>query len=619
MAAKKHTKRTRLSGSKLRLAAHELYRDAEIIDKRVPDILRRSPVVNIAYTIRNRVKSPERILNKIGEKRKDPKKWGYGPKDITDAAGIRIITLFQNDIPNVVKSLIELHDRQPQYAEFPFARNGLKEIAVYSNRPDGDPLSIEPKIREIARAAGYENLLQPPTHPETGYSSVHFVVDIDVHESAQTRVPMEIQVRDIFEEAWGEIDHKLRYKPDGTWRQYDDPFVQLWLRNLNALKTHCDGCSQHAWIIKERPLSEAERMHSDEAKQVESPQEAIQFLTDVVDDPKMQRLIHETYGLRARADLSSDRFARKEMFAQTERAFDALIRSTNLYSNQMLANGRTVGFYLTLEKAFCQYSQREPEAVDTAIATYTEMLDKNSNDPVIHYRLASALGLKGERERNPDIVERSIELFQRAQFLIGKSTDIDEKHWIRSAIPRNTGYDKWLQADFLAPNSRMKTKRLALLLDAVNLTKKAHKIALAGSKDREILKAINNLTYYVWQYLKIDPNGVPRKISRSLLERYANAFIKLAPIEFCDDTFRLETICQAFWMLKKYDITLQAASRGMTVFHERALRRSNKSRIQPDELRDLLRDDEKPIFLSFISAYQSHPAGILGAMTVSEG
>ena len=97
---------------------------------------------------------------------------------ITDLMGIRILLLFKEDWLEVHDYLMEMYENVLLEEPFAYVREG-DDTHLYENK-------IE--IRK-----------------EKPYRSVHYVIRAD------KGLAIEIQVRTLYEEAWSEIDHKLRY------------------------------------------------------------------------------------------------------------------------------------------------------------------------------------------------------------------------------------------------------------------------------------------------------------------------------------------------------------------------------------------------------------------------
>ena len=127
----------------------------------------------IEKIIRKTISSPSRIINVSNYL-----------SEITDLIGIRVLHLFKEDwihINNFIKSNWDFKEQPVAYI-----RNGdSKRIIDYYKENDC-------RIEE---------------HPY-GYRSVHYIVKKVFNN---TEYFIEMQVRTIFEEAWGEIDHVIRY------------------------------------------------------------------------------------------------------------------------------------------------------------------------------------------------------------------------------------------------------------------------------------------------------------------------------------------------------------------------------------------------------------------------
>lgn len=131
--------------------------------------------VNIPF----REKEKKSFLKKIDDKNKNK---DYSPKDMTDLAGIRVITLIESDVQKVgelIHSLFNVH--------------------------------LEDSVNKSASLG----------EDKVGYRSVHFVCDIgETRENllewqALKGLCFEIQVRTALEHAWAEIEHDRGYKLGG--------------------------------------------------------------------------------------------------------------------------------------------------------------------------------------------------------------------------------------------------------------------------------------------------------------------------------------------------------------------------------------------------------------------
>ncbi|MCE5219696.1 MAG: RelA/SpoT domain-containing protein [Clostridium sp.] len=152
----------------------------------IANILRSQEMV---HSVKSRIKEPDRLIEKVIRKTTD-RKSKYGDEfeftvdnyknEINDLIGIRVIHIFKDQWQ-------EIHE---------FISKTWKVIEITANVRDGDNIEVfETQSIEVRSKA-------------SGYRSVHYLVEF--YPTSQ-KVIAEIQVRTIFEEGYGEIDHRLRY------------------------------------------------------------------------------------------------------------------------------------------------------------------------------------------------------------------------------------------------------------------------------------------------------------------------------------------------------------------------------------------------------------------------
>lgn len=125
--------------------------------------------------VSSRIKKPESIMNKM-EKRGYPFTYQEMIENINDIAGIRIICPLKKDVFSVkdlIKKIPGIHI--------------LKEKDYVTN----------PK--------------------ESGYSSYHMILEVPVTLSQNMiYVKVELQIRTLAMDFWANLEHKIKYKPEGT-------------------------------------------------------------------------------------------------------------------------------------------------------------------------------------------------------------------------------------------------------------------------------------------------------------------------------------------------------------------------------------------------------------------
>lgn len=144
--------------------------------------------LDLVHSVRFRTKDPEHLIEKIIRKNRANNDYHPTLKNyrelVTDLIGIRVLHLFKED-------WLSIH-------EF-IAEQWLLMDHVIANIREGDS--------EAVVNSYMNNECEVSVHP-AGYRSVHYLIKI---ETEFENFIAEVQVRTIFEEAWSEIDHKIRY------------------------------------------------------------------------------------------------------------------------------------------------------------------------------------------------------------------------------------------------------------------------------------------------------------------------------------------------------------------------------------------------------------------------
>lgn len=141
------------------------------------------------HSVKSRIKAPERLIEKIVRKT-DDRKARYGKDfkftvdnykdEINDLIGIRVIHIFKEQWRDIHEFIIKTWN----------------------------VIEITANVREGDNTKDFEELNIEVRSRASGYRSVHYLVEF---YPTNKKVIAEIQVRTIFEEGYGEIDHRLRY------------------------------------------------------------------------------------------------------------------------------------------------------------------------------------------------------------------------------------------------------------------------------------------------------------------------------------------------------------------------------------------------------------------------
>ena len=179
------------------------------------------------HSVRRRVKQPTHLIEKIIRKGKK-----YVDRDIsvknykeivTDLIGVRILHLFKDEWRSIHDEIL----KNWEVAETP-------QINV--RQGDYNMEILEEHMKDLK----CEVIVR-----EHGYRSVHYLVEIKT-ESGE-KIYVEMQVRTVFEEAWSEIDHIIRYPYD-----VDNPVLSDYLSVFNRIVGSADEMG--TFIKKLKPL-----------------------------------------------------------------------------------------------------------------------------------------------------------------------------------------------------------------------------------------------------------------------------------------------------------------------------------------------------------------------------
>lgn len=190
-------------------------KDLEKVGKYYVDTL--SQVENV-HVLNYRVKDPDHLIEKIQRKTTAGRYITIDnySSEITDLVGIRVLHVF---------------------------KDGWKEIDDYLRKKYNSCFKETPIFYYRSEEEKSDNTDFKWVKRENGYRSIHYVID---HKDGNDSIPVEIQVRTIFEEAWGEIDHKIVY-PELT----DDKAIKQYSIILNRLASLGDEIGLNLRDIKQ--------------------------------------------------------------------------------------------------------------------------------------------------------------------------------------------------------------------------------------------------------------------------------------------------------------------------------------------------------------------------------
>lgn len=198
------------------------------------------------HSIRSRVKDAEHLIVKIIRKKQENRlKYGKLNKDnyerfVTDLIGIRCLVLFKDDWENLHYYILSQFDNNVDY----YIKDSISDFD-----PDEKHYYIAEKpkvhIRNGDSREGYEKVLSPDCVIDNKvYRSIHYIIKYK-------GVYLEIQVRTLFEEGWGEVDHAIVYP-----YYQNDAVLKEYTELLNRLSGLADEMSGFFHRLKELEIQQ---------------------------------------------------------------------------------------------------------------------------------------------------------------------------------------------------------------------------------------------------------------------------------------------------------------------------------------------------------------------------
>ena len=141
----------------------------------------------IIHSIKSRLKDPAHLEDKLRRKLKDGDVVTTENlfTEITDFIGVRVLHLYQDQFPSINEAI----NKKIENGDWVF----VEQPKAFTWDPESEKF--------------YKNLNVLTELRETYYTSIHYVIKPNNKNS----ICCEIQVRTLFEEIWGEIDHSINY------------------------------------------------------------------------------------------------------------------------------------------------------------------------------------------------------------------------------------------------------------------------------------------------------------------------------------------------------------------------------------------------------------------------
>lgn len=506
-----------------------------------------------AYLIKSRIKGVESLVTKVLERQSN--NIPYSPASVRDVIGLRLLTLFKNELPYLLRRFLQFVEWSQSE---PFSlfygsclQDAIEEIKIYATSDVHDP-NVDLYLSEFAI-----NGFRTPTDDNSGhnchvhvdrkpsqYSSIHIVLWANgPNRSLQDRVPVEAQLRTSLEDVWGEIDHRLRYKARSVERRSQvaasrqEKAAEADVFNeLKILKKNLDASSDIADLIEKRIktesfLEDSVRVYKrDVSYDIEKLagldlRSSVQTeLNEIV--ASLSNIYHGIFDLEQPPTAATiDEFIRGLLQATKE--FHALLKEYEKEPVHDPAMDVEVRYRILMERALCFYwiailhrskstaatNEREAvHAIKQCISQYLEVerLANLSRRPVLAFRLASVLRLRGD-------YDYALLKLEEAVAYLKADRNLSPNHYMRVRIPREYAFALWEAAErtkrksyelgeatFLLPvRSQQYFRALRVTLGLYGKSIEEGDLdRVTPSKEEETRTTANNIIEYALCYLR---------------------------------------------------------------------------------------------------------------------
>jgi putative GTP pyrophosphokinase len=334
------------------------------------------------HTITYRIKDEARIIEKIDE---ENKQLGVEAAPITqknfqervgDLLGIRLICLRLSDIKRVEAYLGLLAE---------------EKILRFIRKPDQKRSFVLPVDPGEATPEGLDLRY-------SGYSSIHYQVELGENSDATDELKglqIEIQLRTILEEAWGEIDHKYRYAFSRSGNALPE-YIHTGFYNLSAYlqaaalqaEHLCRQAEAHMLLRtrkkKEKLVAPVVAEPSSHEIHMEGPNQATLL-------PALQAVLEETFGFKLTVRTLTYILKRLDDLGYAEQP---RVLFQNIVTENRLQEFRTIFREVSIREAFEDKNKRDVDAIN---AVDFVLCDENQGRRVAQEGLRSVLRWRKER------------------------------------------------------------------------------------------------------------------------------------------------------------------------------------------------------------------------------
>jgi len=539
------------------------------------------------YATKIRVKSYQDLISKRDRKIKE--KPEYSLLTITDVVGLRVVTLFRSQMIDAVREILDIISRETECFS-----DSLEQVIVYkANKATDDTAE---KINDTLSSLGIESQLSRDENHAAGYSSIHIVarmsergrLDDNPDTFKNYLIPLEIQIRTLFEDAWGEIDHLYGYQARSGKRAQDLGDMTLAQeQHLIALKSFVDACGDYVDAIQTEFRSPSAKAVKSEVQRINVegsitarfaelnvPEKLVVEFSVIAESVKEIETV-KSGSLNSVQNIKiADNY--KELYEHAKSDSDLNDEARRLFL-----------YYVRMNEGVYRLRSSLPRQCRLAIKIYDDIISEHGEYPLPYFRLAQAYSQLNDHSKAFSLFDKTKKLYQKAK---SDSADPEikdklpqpERELLGLLIPKFSGYVKW---KLFKDSQEQGEPDLELLRQAHDLTildsteyKKTDRI---DNYSQALRDCSNNLLWYSVEYCKVTNKedklfGSYYQDAKKQLEYLSSTTV----LDDCTDIQLLDTLLFAREFFEDHEISLLIANRLSELIYPNTMEHGSKDRFE---------------------------------------
>jgi ppGpp synthetase/RelA/SpoT-type nucleotidyltranferase len=401
------------------------------------------------YLTKYRIKKPDSTFLKIKRKQQEL-------DDIKDYAGLRVLCLFENDIHDTHLFLLQM-----------FCNNkyGLDEFKIYNwDENLGDVF-----IKDVRK-----NFPETPVDRDpkvSGYKSIHYILKI---LNGSKPIYVEIQLRTLLQDVWGEIDHSLSYKKGSI-----HPFIK---RSFNLFAKDLSKYDEMLMDLK----NISKKQHSSETFFNKSYVPKTFFGYESGKIPELEKLKIKIKKYEEYVDSNYQNPDAEKWIDEARRIYEDVRQDVTVPE---MENNRNVNYWHKMEDAFlCFFEQKKhnadkkekqlkAEPIEHALKTYLSLERDYPDSYMLHFRTGEIYFYYKN-----DIVNALKHFDNCEKIFLQKDPNINKKN--KFIIKLRLALIYWLLGD----------EYIDIVLEQVHAAEKIYNEE--DELKNEYIPLVNNLCYY---------------------------------------------------------------------------------------------------------------------------